>query len=400
MSNQSTGKTPTPANKQKGKKVCSCCHKEKNIIDFYSSNSPLYSLDKRVPICKDCVRDSCVSNETGEINEVELNIILRKIDKPFFKDDLASAYSQFSKEHSYIDEKDIKKYGDKILGLYFKNTMLRQSKDLSYEDSEKMAFIHTNSNTSISEKKKIVEKYLDIKSAGLEEENNIKQKQEEIIKWNSSDIKNKSYVLQTVGYDCFDDESYVDENKKFLYNTLADYLTDDVIEDPHKMQSVIALVKTTLQVENVDRLINRELKKTQPDKDLIKSLTDIKEKLSRTINSSANDNGISAKGSGKGSKGSNTLTNIMKEMAENGFEEIKTNIVNVKMSNSYKEISKENARALFDELNNTSDDYARMVATQAEMIDGYQTKITQLEEAIRLLKIENKALKVELDGDK
>ena len=273
-------------------------------------------------------------------------------------------------------------------------------KDLSYEDSEKMAFIHTNSNTSISEKKKIVEKYLDIKSAGLEEENNIKQKQEEIIKWNSSDIKNKSYVLQTVGYDCFDDESYVDENKKFLYNTLADYLTDDVIEDPHKMQSVIALVKTTLQVENVDRLINRELKKTQPDKDLIKSLTDIKEKLSRTINSSANDNGISAKGSGKGSKGSNTLTNIMKEMAENGFEEIKTNIVNVKMSNSYKEISKENARALFDELNNTSDDYARMVATQAEMIDGYQTKITQLEEAIRLLKIENKALKVELDGDK
>jgi phosphopantetheine adenylyltransferase len=218
--------------------------------------------------------------------------------------------------------------------------------------------------------------------------------------WSASDRKNKAYVLQTVGYDCFDDENYTDANRKFLFNTLADYLTDDVIEDPHKMQSVISLVKTTLQVENVDRLINSEFRQKIPDNTLIKSLTEIKDKLSRTINSSANDNGISAKGSGKGSKGSNTLTNIMKEMAENGFDEIKVNVVDIKMSTSYQEIAKDNAKALFDELNLTSDEYARMVATQAEMIDDYQTKITKLEEIIRLLKIENKALKAELDGDR
>lgn len=224
-------------------------------------------------------------------------------------------------------------------------------------------------------------------------------KSEEEVKWNSSDRKNKAYVLQTVGYDCFDDENYTVANRKFLFNTLADYLTDDVIEDPHKMQSVISLVKTTLQVENVDKLINSEFRQKIPDNSLIKSLTEIKDKLSRTINSSANDNGISAKGSGKGSKGSNTLTNIMKEMAENGFDEIKTNIVEVKMSNSYQEIARDNAKALIDELNFTSDEYARMVATQSEMIDDYQTKITKLEESIRLLKIENKTLKAELDGD-
>ncbi len=223
---------------------------------------------------------------------------------------------------------------------------------------------------------------------------------EEDVHWNASDRKNKQYVLQTVGYDCFDDENYTESNRKFLFNTLADYLTDDVIEDPHKLQCVIALVKTAFQLENVDRLINSEFKQKIPDNSLIKSLTDIKDKLSRTINSSANENGISAKSSGKGSKGSNTLTNIMKEMSENGFEEIKVNIVDIKLSNSYQEISKDNARALFDELNYTSDDFARMVATQSEMIDDYQTKIMKLEEEIRLLKIENKKLKIELDGEK
>lgn len=222
----------------------------------------------------------------------------------------------------------------------------------------------------------------------------------EEVKWSASDKKNKNYVLQTIGYDCFSDESYTDSNRRFLFNTLADYLTDDIIEDPHKMQCVISMVKTTLQVENVDKLINCEFRQKLPDNTLIKSLTEIKDKLSRTINSSANENGISAKSSGKGNKGSNTLTNIMKEMSENGFEEIKVNIVDIKLSNSYKEIATDNARALFDELNYTSDDFARMVATQSELIVDYQDKIMKLEEEIRLFKIENKKLRAELDGDK
>lgn len=239
----------------------------------------------------------------------------------------------------------------------------------------------------------------------LREENALKGSQEiqlanEDVKWSTSDKKNKSYVLQTVGYDCFEDENYTDSNRKFLFNTLSDYLTDDVIEDPHKLLSAISLVKTTLQLDSVDKLITSEFRQKIPDHGLIKSLTEIKDKLARTINSSANENGISAKGSGKGSKGSNTLTNIMKEMSENGFEEIKVNIVDIKMSTSYQEIAKDNAKALLDELNFTSDEYARMVATQSEMIDEYQNKITKLEEAVRLLKVENKALKVELDGDK
>ena len=220
-------------------------------------------------------------------------------------------------------------------------------------------------------------------------------RENEEAKWSSSDLKNKNYVLQSVGYDCFSDEGYTDGNRKFLFNTMADYLTDDVLEDPHKMQRVISLVKTTLQLESIDKLINGELRKKVPDNALIKSLTDIKDKLERNINSSASENGLSAKGSGKGSRGSTTLTNIMKEMGENDFDEIKVNLVDIKLSNSYKEIAADNARALFDELNLTSDEYARMLATQSEEMITLQEKLMTLEENNRLQKIEIKSLKEE-----
>ena len=56
-----------PANKQKGKKTCSCCHIEKNLTEYYLSYSPLYSLDQRVPVCKDCCKTSVLNND-GTIN--------------------------------------------------------------------------------------------------------------------------------------------------------------------------------------------------------------------------------------------------------------------------------------------------------------------------------------------
>jgi hypothetical protein len=96
-----------PANKQKGKKQCTCCHENKNLIDYYISKSPLFSIDERVPICKICTIN-CSLNEDGTINEIELNKILRKIDKPYYKDLIESAKNQFIKEHSYIDEDEIK----------------------------------------------------------------------------------------------------------------------------------------------------------------------------------------------------------------------------------------------------------------------------------------------------
>lgn len=205
------------------------------------------------------------------------------------------------------------------------------------------------------------------------------------VKWSSSDLKNKSYVIQSLGYDCFDDSNYTDADRKFLFNTLADYITDDILEDPHKLQSVVAIVKTILQTESIDRRLNEELKRLPlPDYKIISDLTDIKTKLSTTVSKLATDTGIAVKGKG-GSK-ANSLTSIMREMGENGFEEAKINIVDIKMSQSYKEIAAMNAKSLIAELGFTSDEYARMVAEQSVLVSKYQEDLMLLEEENRVLR--------------
>lgn len=230
-----------------------------------------------------------------------------------------------------------------------------------------------------------------VKNEGLRSDSEIRGDRE--AKWLDSDKKNKNYVLSSVGYDCFEDSNYTDEERKFLFNTMADYLTDEVLEDPHKLQQVIILVKTLLQSDEIDKSINAEFKKGIPDYQVMDKLTGVKNKLISNINAIAVDVGISAKSTGKGNKGSNTLTNIMKEMQENGFEEIKTNIVNAKMSVSYQEVAKANAKALLDELNYTTDEYAQMVAQQSEIISELQERNEQLEEEVRLGKVELKKIK-------
>ena len=208
--------------------------------------------------------------------------------------------------------------------------------------------------------------------------------------WSDGDIENKSYVLQTIGYDCFDDSSYSEENKKFLYNTLADYLSDEVIEDPHKLQSAIAMVKTILQRENIDRLINAHIRQSPVNYALVEQLGKIKGNLTSDINSTAKENAISAKNSGKGAKGSNTLTNITKEMIDNNFDDAKINVVDVKMSNAYQLIAEKNAQALMSELQYQSDDYARLLSEGRAFTEKLQTEITKLEEENRKLRIEIK----------
>lgn len=152
---------PLPANKQKGKKICSCCHEEKNLTDFYLSYSPMYSLDKRTPVCKECCKKSCL-NENGTINMDKLKELLMRCDKPLYYDLLSSAESSIKKENSYISDEEVKMHGYDVLSKYFTLIAMRQDRAKSFSDSQKENFMHTNNNRSLEQKKQIIEKHTDI----------------------------------------------------------------------------------------------------------------------------------------------------------------------------------------------------------------------------------------------
>ena len=118
------------------------------------SKSPLHSLDEKVPICKDCALQNSLNKETGEIDEVRFKNILRQLDKPYYRDNLISAQTQFAKEHGHIPEDEIRYYGKDILKIYYKNiNSLRQLSSKSYADSEKDGFVQKNSTVLTQSKR-------------------------------------------------------------------------------------------------------------------------------------------------------------------------------------------------------------------------------------------------------
>lgn len=128
------------------KKQCSSCQKPKHLREFYKSNSPLHSLDNKVPICKDCVAKLGV-NENNEVDVEKFKVVCRQLDKPFYIDCLQIAADQVKKYHPDIPQKDIKYYGDKIIGFYFTRIgSMVQYKDKVFADSEKTNYITPNSN--------------------------------------------------------------------------------------------------------------------------------------------------------------------------------------------------------------------------------------------------------------
>ena len=183
---------PKKLKKEVKKKLCPICKKEKSIATgFYKSSSPLYSDDGCVPICTQCVKNSVVNKEDGTINISKLKTMLQRLDKPWYIDDLDSAYAQYRKEHGYLSDDEVAKHGRDIVGIYFKNIMLRQTRNKSFADSEKDGFMHQNSNATKQEKDRIIKNYF---LEGGKNDNN------PIFKSNNTSVETKSVNKEPLIY--------------------------------------------------------------------------------------------------------------------------------------------------------------------------------------------------------
>jgi len=380
---QESGNEPLPANKQKGSKKCTKCHKEKPLTDFYISKSPLFSLDERVPLCKECVIENSL-NEDGVINEIELNRILRKIDKPYYKDLIESATGRFIKEHSYVDETEVPYHGKEILQAYFTLVAMRQDRDKSYDDSEKDGFIHKTSNTSQSVKKQIAKKYADINNT-ISDEEVIKNTSE--VKWSKKDKQNMNYAISTIGYDPFEDVGLNDCDRKYCFNILSGYLdTEGISEDGHKLKSVIEMTMLYCQCRRITEEMNLELSKSSVDDVKLSKLTSSKSSMLSSIATIAKDNNISAQYNKNSKQGQNSLTAKMKEMAEHDFAEIEVNLFDIKTAEAFKQIDEISNTNIANQLTLDAAEYSDIIKEQREMIQKYDSDIESLKEENRILK--------------
>lgn len=386
--------TPAKANEQKGKKQCTQCHAQKKITDFYYSNSPRYSLDQRVPMCKDCCKTSAL-NKDGTINFEDLKDLLRNIDKPLYFDLLYSSEESVKKENSYLSNEEVQFHGMEILQKYFTLIAMRQDKSKSYSDAEKEGFIHQNSNRSKEEKEKIFNKYSAYLSSGKSSnnytlKNNPQVSNVKTIEWSDKDIQNKNYATEVVGYDPF--EEYPEEGRKFLFNQLSPYLEDDSnVDDAYKLSQILQIIKNNFQIDTCDK----KMAQLDPlkDADSIKTLSSIKNQLVQSNDKIAKENEISVKNRSDKAAGKSTLTYLMRDLREKDFDKAEADYYDQLRSTGTRwavdmSIKSIKQNGIFDE-----NDKKEIYEMQLDLIDSLNQQVDDLKEKVRLLLLENDRLK-------
>ena len=186
-----------------------------------------------MPICKDCVISASL-NEDGTINDIELNKILKKIDRPYYKDLIESAISGFKNEHSYVEDDKVQYYGKEILQRYFRLIAMRQDRDKSYEDSEKDNFIHPTINTPKSTKEKIAKKYADIIDNRISTAN---KKDEEIVNTEDDNFEVTQDMIDMFG------EGYTRIEYKNMYKKYNDMQKNYTIQTNIHKEALLTYVR-------------------------------------------------------------------------------------------------------------------------------------------------------------
>ena len=213
-------------------------------------------------------------------------------------------------------------------------------------------------------------------------------------KWTKKDKQNMKYVISTIGYDPYEDIGLVDADRKYCYNILSGYCdTDGISEDGHKMQGVIEMTMLYCQCKKITETMNIELEKEEPDDAKIQKLTTSKTSLLSSIATIAKDNNIASNYNKNSKQGQSSLTSKMKEMAENGYQEIAVNLFDIKTSEAFRQIDEISNNNIANQLTLDNNEYSEIVKEQREMIQKYDVELETLKEENRILK--NKIIDLE-----
>ncbi len=327
--------------------VCQCCGEEKVESNFFSSKwSKVWNItDHKVLFCKDCIQKLFDEFKNRFDEFTALKICCHYLDVPVYRE----MYDSIVQNNNFFN-----------VGLYLRQMNLGQFQYKGFEVSM------VNGELGKTEDE---------------------AKEEREAKWSRADKQNMNYCISVCGYDPFENCGMTDLDRKYCFNILAGYCdSQGVSEDGHKVQSVIQITNSQLQCRKIDEFINAELMSQSPDENRIKNLSTTKKQLLDAIAKIAQDNNISSAYNQNSSRGANTLSSKMKEIADNGFESIYVNCFDIETCEAMEQIARISNRAIMNELNLDGSDYSDMVKEQRDMITNLDTKYKALEEENRVLK--------------
>lgn len=347
-------------NGNRGKKhviTCCCCGQPKYEDYFYLNKaSPVFDgIWNRVPVCKVCL-DALYRRFSMQYDQsASAAAIVAIMDFPYIE-----AFA-----HTCFEDGKFK------IGNYGRGQHLVALKDKTFIDSI------------------VAGKFFDAKDK-------VKVEVEKL--WEPQDKRNKKFVISKFGYDPFDSFGLEDADYRMAFNIAAKYLEDDsILQDAHKMQSLVAMIMTIIQNNHVETLLTYQYKNIKPDTNEIKALTSTKKDIQATISKIAEDNNISSKYQKENKSAQSHLTAKMKEMANVDYWEAKPNMFDVRTSAAMKQVADLSHQSIMEQLEWTDSDYAQMVKEQREIIKNLQDKCERLEEENR--NYANRLIAAALEGD-
>lgn len=332
---------------------CVCCGKETDspMGKFYKTQSSLFaSNDGYTHICIDCAKNKFTEFSNRFDERTAVVILCHYLDVPFFY----AAYDGIRVNNDTFS-----------FGSY-----LRQMNNKQYS---RKSFV----NTLLDKKELMVDaqKFEEIK---------------ETTRWKVSEQRNKRNAIDIIGYDPF--EGYNEEQRRFLFNNIINYLGEDGIEDDnYKLSQIIQLVNNNYQISQVDVAIARLDTITQLDD--IRTLQATKKSLVDVNDKIAKENGISVRNRQNQRPGQGTLTGLMKYLRELDIEEAEANYYDQLKSPGTQWAANMSFKAIRENGFFDENDYKDIIEKQYNLIHELQTKLDDTEETNRQLLIENDELK-------
>lgn len=341
--------------------MCTVCGKAQDASnDYYKSYSFLFKHHGRISACKTCVIIFFQDKTSKHLDPYMAAYHTCRLFDVYWNAELFNSATEQSQQY---DSNPMQIYFQKVNSLIqYASLTFADTIDAERLDSVRMSLMSvskpTNDTTNISSEISI------------------------------DNDKNKRDVLKILGYDPFESENDLD--KKHLYNTLVDFLDESTLEDPFKLAAVIEIVKSFGQIDKINRVIatvTADPHNISSQIAALKSLIDTKEKLTKAVLGFAKDNGISVNHNNTKSKGAGTLSGIIKQLQERGFDESDVNLFDIETAKGIAQVANLSNQAIRLQLNFDENDYTDMINQQRELIREQGGRILMLEEDLRRTKI-------------
>lgn len=357
---------------------CPMCGEYKAISNYYRSNSPLYAGmnigntgNSIMAFCKECVISTYDTyyNIIQDIRNCVL-ITCMKFDIPFNDSDYEGAIKQHINNPSSHP---------------FKIYMTKTNSLGSFNTGGGLAGFDPHYIFEKESPKDAINDVFEREAKGLEYNINLTEQ----------DIQIKDDVLRLIGHDPFCGYSNFDQ--KFLYNELISYLDEDTLDDSFKLSQILQLVNNNNQIRKIDLVIanlSNDTKSLISNQGDIKSLTTTKKSIVESTDKIAKENSISVKNRGDKKAGKSTLTYMMKDYRELGFENAEVDYYDQLKALGMKHAADISNQSIIEQIKFDENDLDNMLKDQRILIQSLQNQVDELLEENRQLRIQLK-----IDGD-